>query len=272
MSIEAEHILHQEDMRAGTITPVVLDAPSPWHAVLLPMKFPVREAARLELQRMQQLAANLCEERTLERSVFLQLDHLHRDNAIQQINHNGRRWEPEMGLGIYPQAPAPRYWTSEYFLERAYTDPIPALMHNVMHLDTGETNLQHACDCMTGTGGLVQVLRNGKRPALRAAWYETLQPTIQEPGLAASPLYVPLLGVASLASASTDLDRWMGPADIYLRESDEDQGIFILSRYEFISALKSSGIISIMQDETLNRDTATANKLHDNKQDIDQQQ
>jgi hypothetical protein len=172
----------------------------------------------------------------------LQLDELHKDNAILNISRYARQWNPEMGLGIRPEAPPPRYWTEADLMERDHDSPLPALMHSIMLLDSDDAGTKHACETMLGTGGLIQVLHTVSSEHLREAWYSVFQPTIEEEWLAAYPVYAPLLGAASLTDRSPDdLNRWMADAKIYLRESVEDNGLFVLSRYPLDSAWIAAG-------------------------------
>ncbi|NYF78653.1 hypothetical protein [Granulicella arctica] len=222
---------------------VVLKVAELWHAYLVPLpKLPLAIEKRPELlQYMQQFLKILSAEMTYERSVFLQLDELHQDNAIRNISRYGRQWSPQMGLGLLPEAPPPRYWTTEDLLERDYTSTIPALMHSVMHLDTDNAGTKSACEVMTGTAGLIQVLHTCNAAQLLQGWFDVFQPTIQEEGLAAYPLYLPLISGTCIANCTSEnLDRWMADAQIYIRESAEDKGILILSRFNLEKLLEKT--------------------------------
>lgn len=175
-------------------------------------------------------------------SIFLQLDELHQDNAIRNISRYARQWKPQIGLGVRPEAPPPRYWSEDDLLERDHASPIPILMHSVTHLDTDEKSSDLAREVMTGSGGLIQVLHANTSAQLVSTWYNIFQPTIQEEGLAAYPLYVPLIGTATIANhPAEDLARWMADACVYVRESTEDKGVFLLSRFPLAMALERAG-------------------------------
>ncbi len=216
---------------------------TPWHAYVVPLHALPLQPERRPILRdsVTRLVATLSET-AKERSVFLLLDELHRDNAIREISRFGRQWRPEMGLGLRPEAEPPRYWTEQDLTDRDHDSPLPALKHTVAYLDTDEAGATHACDVMSGTGGLVQVLHTSLNDDLIAAWNKTFLPEIEEEGLAAYPIYVPLLSTASLIHGETGaLDRWMGRADVYMRESASDKAILLVSRFALDAHLRASG-------------------------------
>jgi hypothetical protein len=134
-------------------------------------------------------------------------------------------------------------------------------MHSAIHLDTEEPGLLHACQTMTGTAGLIQVLHQAPVSQVITSWYNTFQPTIQEEGLAAYPLYLPILSATSLTGQKFEvLDEWMGKADIYIRESMEDKGILLLSRKSLDEALEKTGFI-LPEDKTKDASERTNNRL-----------
>lgn len=60
--------------------------------------------------------------------------------------------------------------------------------------------------------------------------------------------YFPLIGRAALAKASVEeIDEWMGPVQVYTRESEEDGGGVLLSRSNAVDALKASGFTADSQ-------------------------
>ena len=71
---------------------------------------------------------------------------------------------------------------------------------------------------------------------------KVLLPPIEEEGLKAFPLYVPLLTAASLSASAEQLDTWLGAVDVYLRESPQDKGLLIVSRQPLEKKLLAAGI------------------------------
>jgi hypothetical protein len=215
-----------------------------YYSFLIPLdELPVPRQQRPHLRGgLERCLSTLHNQLACESSVFLQLDELHRDNAVRNISQYAQQWKPQIGLGVRPEAPPPRYWTEDDLLERDYTSPIPMLMHTVIYLDADQKNRDLAREVMTGSGGLIQVLHRSSAAQLVSTWYNSFQPTIQEEGLAAYPLYAPLIGAASVANRpAEDISRWLGDASVYVRESIEDKGVFLLSRFPLEMALEQAG-------------------------------
>jgi hypothetical protein len=234
---EAPEALEERKLRIDRIA-----APKPWSACLIPMnELPVAKEERTAFIKTMlgvvTILRNNCPHRELtQRSVWLQIDELHKDNAVREIGHNARRWHPKGGLGVYPTSELPRYWTKEDFTDRDYDSPVPVFIHYVEHLNTDEDGATHAVSLMTGTGGLIQTLHRKTADAVCKSWFDTIQPMIQEEGLAAYPLYIPLLTSKDITDLAAEmLDLWMGEVDVYIRESYEDNGILILSRFSLES-------------------------------------
>ena len=116
-------------------------------------------------------------------------------------------------------------------------------MLSVMRLDTDESGCSHAVETMCGTGGLLQVLHTVPAEQLSDAWMASLLPLIEEEGLRAFPLYVPLLSGETLRGCTAEqLTTWLGPADTYMRESPTDKGLFILTKRSLEHELAQAGI------------------------------
>jgi hypothetical protein len=220
-----------------------MQAPQGWFAYLvplvpLPLSLRVRSSYHEVLQALvRQLRADK------NRSVFLELEELHKDNGIWQISRNASLWSPEMGLGVRVGHPSPRFWSWKLLSERALDDPFPPLMLSVMRLDAEESGCIHAVETMCGTGGLLQVLHSVPARQLLDAWMEALLPPIEEEGLRAFPVYVPLLSGEMLRGCTAEqLATWLGPSDAYLRESPQDMGLILLARRPLERELELAGI------------------------------
>ena len=146
-------------------------APAPWHAYLIPMEgFPTNRKSRpLLLKAISELIATLRSTKALQRAVWLLLDELHHENAVTQISRNAAIWQPDIGLGVRPENPPPRFWTGDDLLERDYGTPIPPLKHTVVMLDTNEAGAELACGLMNGIGGLIQTLSRAPLTQPRSA-------------------------------------------------------------------------------------------------------
>lgn len=222
---------------------VPLRVPEGWFAALVPLiPLPLSQRERPDyLHAIQHLVGAL--RGTGNRSVFLELEELHRDGKIREISRNGTLWSPEMGMGVEPDQAPPRLWTFAELSERDVKAGIPALVRNVMHLEADEAGCAHAVESMCGTGGLLQVLHAGSAIDLLEQWKSVLLPNIEEDALRAFPFYVPLLTSAALGNANAEqLSSWFGAAEVYIRESPADKGLLVLARRPITALLRGAGI------------------------------
>lgn len=222
-----------------------IDVPLPWHAVLIPLPaVPLKAELRPELhERLTRLMTILRGAENLQASTWLLMDTLHHDGASQKIAANGRRWLPDIGLGVWPDREPPRLWTDEDFLERDFETPLRPLMHTVIYISAGEAGAMHAWETMLGTGGVIQLLLPKSPEEFHAETKETLLPTIEDETFRGFSFYFPLLDVRSITGRrNDDLDRWLGSAVVYLRESAEDSGVLLVSRIDPAAALSQAGI------------------------------
>jgi len=225
---------------------VRLETSSDNFAYLIPLpSLPLKAEKRAELFASVSGLVQLSRDRlNANRSVWLDLEHLHQDNAIRQISKYGPLWGPEMGLGLRPESDPPRYWTEDDLMNRDHDSPMPALMRSVMLLNADEKNAMQACEAMTGTGGLIQVVHRCTTQHLQQAWYDVLQPSIREEGLAAFPIYMPLFALSSFTERALPLmELCMRDVDLYVRESVADSGILLLSRQEISPLLEEAGLV-----------------------------
>lgn len=223
-----------------------LEAPAPWHGLLLPLpSLPLDKSLRRELyEKLNHLLSLLKGARPLCMATWLLMDTLHQDGESKKIAAHGRQWMPDPGLGVWPDREPPHAWTDDEFLEREYGTPLRPLMHTVMHISAGEAASMHAWETMAGTGSVIQLLIEKSPEEFHAAAKAHLLPTIEDESFRGFSMYFPLLCTTSIRGKEADeLDRWLGPAVAYVRESAEDSGIFLLSRIDPADALRESGIV-----------------------------
>ena len=200
----------------------------------LPMKARSRYAKALE-----QLTKQLCTH-SAEHLVVLQCDELHRDNAIQQLAKQAALWQPEMGLGVYPDQPPPAAWDDMTLLDRDYSEQMPPLKHTVVLIGGEETGKADAVARMAGTGGLVQVGSSKDSPSLLAEWKQTLLAFIEDEGFRAYPIYIPLFHAGSFTVTADKLWKELaGSCNVYLRESFEDKALLVMTRFNAAEALEN---------------------------------
>lgn len=229
-----------------------IDVPKPWHAVLIPLpSIPVEKSLRAELhERLSRVMALLRGTNRLQVSTWLLMDTLHHDGESKKIAANGRRWIPDVGLGVWPDREPPRLWSDEELIDRDHETPVRPLMHTVIHISAGESGSMHAWETMLGTGSVIQLLLEKSPEEFHAAMKEVLLPTIEDETFRGFSMYFPLLSIQSIRDRNaSELDRWMGSAVVYLRESTEDTGVLILSKIDPTAALKGAEIHIEAQQE-----------------------
>lgn len=223
-----------------------------WHAAVIPVgEMPMQRVERAAFaDRVDRLVSRLRSLLSVERSVYLNAQELYRENNIRRIAEHGQLWGPEMGVGVYPDAPPTKDWTEIDPMDRDYGTPLPTMKHTVAYLETSETGAAHACAVMAGMGALVQVLHAKTAASAQAAWKRTYQPMVQE-AFASYPLFVPLLHAGNVTERpGYVLNEWMGEAVAYLRESVEDRGLFVLSRRDLVEPFVAAGIKPVWTPST----------------------
>lgn len=215
-----------------------------WHAAVVPTgDMPMPGAGRAAFaETVDRLVSSLQSLPSVERSVYLNVQELYRENNIRLIAEHGKLWGPEMGVGVYPDAPPTKDWTEIDSMDRDYGTPLPVMKHTVAYLETSDAGAANACAVMAGMGALVQVLHHKQATALQAAWTRTYQPMVQE-AFASYPVFLPLLHAGNVTARPEHvLNEWMGEAEVYVRESVEDGGLFVLSRRDLVESLLAAGI------------------------------
>ena len=187
-------------------------------------------------------------ERAQAEEVMLQFDRCRPDVEIPLLRANARTWQPEIGLGVWPDQGPPTTWTKEEFLASA-PGTLRPVMYRVLRVQTEDRSAQAlAWQTLLGSGVLVRVATS-KPNAFLSATTGFLQPKIEDASLESFPFYVPLLTATALArphpAFAAELDSWLPFAEGYMRESQEDGGLLILSRQlpeVFWSTLAKSSI------------------------------
>ena len=213
----------------------------PWEAVLLPFSgFPADEkeakSARDFLQEFTAVAARnfpLCPE------VFLQLGHL--KNASRHFAKNGSAWQPELGLGVWPDREPPTLWTKADFVDLDVGEFPKPLMYKVLRVGA-QSGRESARNVMLGTGAVLQIMVPTKIEVFFDKAKELLLAGIAERSLRVFPFYVPLFEIKSITNRKPEqLDCWFCGASIYIRESREDKGVLIVASSALMTLLEALG-------------------------------
>lgn len=227
---------------------VELQAPAGWHALLFPCgAFP---AKRLETETidafLEPLMAELEKTRNLQRHVLLQVWKLGPGTGVDVLNRHIGAWRTTLGLGIWPDRDPPRAWTNEDVSDAAAAmfrkEEVPLCSHKLMSLGIGGAEAAQAAQQMRGFGTLIQVLSPASLAAMQTSCREVFLPRIQAPRFRMARFFLPVLDSASIAAArsAAELAEWLGGAELYVRESPEDQGVLVLSQYPLVAGTQDA--------------------------------
>lgn len=204
-----------------------------WSGYAIPMHFPFQhERDRREiLAFLWNLSFSLFPTEEAEPIAWLLMDNLHRDNAVLRLSRNARDWKPTYGLGLWPDQAPPRMLKQEDILNMEWGSKPRVPYHSVAMLHATGSMLHTAWSAMFGTGSTILTLGPGGGSSLLDATREYLKKPITDESFQDFPFYFPLLGRNALHHAqASQMDGWLGPTQLYLRESEEDKAVLLLAR------------------------------------------
>jgi hypothetical protein len=174
--------------------------------------------------------------------VFIHLSYLqHKDGSAVRFSAHGREWFPRMGLGVWPDRPAPTIWTPKDFANLVPGEKLRTLRNHVFQITRSPEAREEARHTMLGWGSVIQIML----PATEKRFFDNtralLLPRITDPCFNCFPYYLPLLERKSLGVHTEALESWICGASIYLRESPEDTGVLIVSRVSLQPILETLG-------------------------------
>lgn len=217
----------------GTVALLPLAAPRPWHAFLVEMSaFPAPLYELRPVHRtIEALVSRVAARRRLTRQVFVQVQQIARGgDAAERIGTHAARWLPQLGMGVWPDRPAPYTRTMKDFEHLGAGEMPEVIFFQVLHVTGPAEARAHCVETMMGLGTTVQILAAEEEAAYLARIGPVLSAPITERSFQQFPLYAPLLEARSVAGAgSADLGRWLGGAALYVRESREDGGVLLLA-------------------------------------------
>ncbi|HEV2401147.1 MAG TPA: hypothetical protein VGS27_29710 [Candidatus Sulfotelmatobacter sp.] len=176
--------------------------------------------------------------------VFIHMAALqHKDGSAIKFSSKGREWLPKLGLGVWPDRPAPAIWTRDDFEELGPGEKPRTLRNQVFQVNSLKAR-DEARAAMLEWGGVIQVIAKDNASFL-ARTREVLLPSIKDPCFNCFPFYVPLMQAQSLTHEDGEKAReWLCGASIYIRESPEDSGLLVIGAEGLHSILKSLGASS----------------------------
>lgn len=204
----------------------------PVEVYLLPVSgFPMPEQESRPLAgAIRRLTALVSKEWKLFPEVFIQFAQVHLGDAKIRLASHGREWIPTLGLGVWPDRPAPTIWKREEFMNLGVGEKPPRLMHQVFRVSASPEARAGARESMFGLGTIVQIMTCDEQGSFLQKARETLLPPIVDPSFTSFPFYVPLLeGKSVTGCAPEQIITWLSGAQVYMRESPEDNAILLVS-------------------------------------------
>jgi hypothetical protein len=205
-----------------------------WTAAVLECAYPVApESAQGYVAAVAELLGRLpafSQPRPSE--VFLQWDRCRPDREVLTLRENARVWQPEIGLGVWLDREPPTMWSAEEFVAAA-PGTLRPLMYHLFRLQRDAKAQESAWRLLLGSGVLLRVACAAPDAFVSGAM-EFLHPRITETSLTGFPFYAPLLTAAGLSRPDVafdgPMDLWLPGVEGYLRESEEDGGLLLVTR------------------------------------------
>jgi hypothetical protein len=161
---------------------------------------------------------------------FIQMDQIREQASTNLFSENARHWMPETGLGVWLHRPAPRMLKMEDMENIDSATGTGPLLNSVFRVTADANARLEAMTTMVGTGSGLQIISHLDSTKLLPNMKEVFLSFIHDRVFRIFPWYVPLIGKAVLVEPIEPLtaDAMRG-IRLYIRESQEDGGILILS-------------------------------------------
>ncbi len=161
----------------------------------------------------------------------IQMWHLHHGDGASVLSRNAQAWMPDFGAGVWLDAPPPRLWTPEDFMNIGPGELLPPPVLSAIRLRAPHLDHEQAWMQLGGRGCYMEFTVSGDVEAFFESQAGLYRAWIEEPMIAAHPFFVPLLKAASFESVLlASRESHAGPLMTYVRESVEDDGLLILTR------------------------------------------
>jgi hypothetical protein len=210
-----------------------IKTPPPWQGFVAPVSdFPTPDEELKFLKPfLKQFNGVLETQWKLSSEVFFQFSQLHLGDGASQISSHARDWLPELGLGVWPDRPAPTPWSKEEFMNVGLGDTLRTVSHKLLRVSAPPPSREHAREAMLGFGAVLQIMTSEPTDNVLAKAKALLLPRIEHPSFRNFEFYIPLIEARSIENATPDkLQSWACGASVYVRESSEDKGVLIISR------------------------------------------
>ena len=218
-----------------------------WRAYLVPVSLSTKQYVRSALpQFIESITRKALEQHSLSQEVLLHGWKLHEESRGQLLQPHLPQWFPQVGMGVWPFRAAPALWNEESFMDAAASEVMneePELAaYRLMRIRGTVPDRREAASLLAGVGAVTRIFLRGSFEALEQQTRSVFLPRIQAAVYRHERFYLPLLDVSTLqaASADSELDAWLGPVCLYLRESAEDKGVLLVVRAEMAPLLSEA--------------------------------
>ena len=221
-----------------------IQAPAGWYAYAIPVpSFPIKPERRAYLNGLLwQVVEDLRGDLALEVTTWLLADSLHKGGEVRQLSKHGVEWRPYFGLGVWPDQAPPRTFEESDFMDLEAGQTLRKSTHTVVRIGGEPKVMRSAWVTMFGLGSAVLTLTHGGAQVFLDATRAVLTSRITDESFQSFPFYFPLISAKLLRDGtSEELASWLGGVEIYLRESEEDHAILLLSRMPQRDALRRAG-------------------------------
>lgn len=161
----------------------------------------------------------------------IQMWHLHHSGGADALSRHAPAWMPDFGAGVWLDAPPPRLWAPEDFMNIGPGELLPPPVLTAIRLRAPAAAQEQAWMQLGGRGCYMEFTVSGDAEAFFERQAEAYRSWIEEPMIAAQPFFVPLVkGLSFDSELFAARQRHIDPVLVYVRESAEDDGLLILAR------------------------------------------
>ncbi len=188
------------------------------------------------------LCASLAKAGCLSVEMLILFNQLYLGDGPTRFCDHAREWQPQQGLGVWPDREPPTLWTPADFHYLKPGEKPKDFMYQLFRVSGSLPVKEQARDVMLGLGTIIEIMTEGSSDGLLQKSRDLLLPPIKERAFRSFRFYLPLLERKSLEGAKPgQLDDWFCGASVYIRESFEDKAILIASRVPLEPILKNLG-------------------------------
>lgn len=171
----------------------------------------------------------------------IQMWHLHHGDGAGILSRNAQAWMPDFGVGVWLDAPPPRLWTPEDFMNLGPGELLPPPVLTAIRLRAPQLDYEQAWMQLGGRGCFMEFTVSGDTESFFESQAPVYRGWIDEVMISAQPFFVPLLKAASFESELfAARQKHADPILTYVRESAEDEGLLILSREKLEGRIQSA--------------------------------